>query len=101
MAITMHSHVAEKSSKPTAEDAYTALRQQQQEDETVADSDLLTRTSWTDARLALHQIKKVRYLIELLNRRHHIGGTGIVASARVSEREREKDRRAEKDGRTE
>ena len=52
MAITMHSHVVEKSSKPTPEDAYAALR--------TVDSDLLTRTSWTDARLALHQIKKVR-----------------------------------------
>lgn len=59
MAITMHSHhVVEKPGKPTPEDAYTALRQQQQS----VDCDLLTRTSWTDARLALHQIKKVRCL---------------------------------------
>lgn len=55
MAITMHSHVVEKSGKPTPEDAYAALRQPQS-----VDCDLLTRTSWTDARLALHQIKKVR-----------------------------------------
>ena len=54
MAITMHSS-ADKSGKPTPEDAYAALRQQQ----VVVDNDLLTRTSWTDARLALHQIKKV------------------------------------------
>jgi len=37
----------------TPRDAYAALS-------TSVDSDLLTRTSWTDARLALHQIKKVR-----------------------------------------
>lgn len=54
MAITMHSHAAvEKSgNKPTPQDAYAALSN-------AVDCDLLTRTSWTDARLALHQIKKV------------------------------------------
>lgn len=53
MAITMHSHAAvEKSgNKPTPQDAYAALSN-------AVDCDLLTRTSWTDARLALHQIKK-------------------------------------------
>ncbi|KAI9550392.1 putative hedgehog receptor patched [Daphnia sinensis] len=49
----MHSHAAvEKSgNKPTPQDAYAALSN-------AVDCDLLTRTSWTDARLALHQIKK-------------------------------------------
>ena len=71
MAITMHSHAAvmEKSnsgcktssstSMMTPQDAYAALN---------VDSDLLTRTSWTDARLALHQIKKVRLNLLLVNK---------------------------------
>jgi hypothetical protein len=43
----------------TPQDAYAALN---------VDSDLLTRTSWTDARLALHQIKKVRLNLLLVNK---------------------------------
>ncbi len=69
MAITMHSHVVEKSGKPTPEDAYAALR--------TVDSDLLTRTSWTDARLALHQIKKVRSA-------HNMGGVVLTTPAILS-----------------
>jgi hypothetical protein len=44
-----------KTSSLTPQDAYAALCTSSS-----VDSDLLTRTSWTDARLALHQIKKVR-----------------------------------------